>query len=576
MARRITINLSDTINTWRIKTNTLSTLIGDLDLLSSEFTNHDSDFVEAINWAFYNRRQYTAGLGISKSTSGDSSGAFTVLAGNGLTQDANGLSISSGALENAMLGSMPANTIKVRDANSAGVLSDKEVTDQQILIGNGNGFTSAALSQDVLMTNNGVVTIQPDVVTYSKMQNVVGANKVLGSSTANGIITETQVQTGMIADDAVTTVKILDDNVTYAKIQDASANSILVRDGAAAGDISAKTLTDTQILINNGAGFTAAALSGDVTMTNTGAVTIESDVVTYDKMQDASANSILVRDGATVGDISAKVLTDTQILINNGAGFTAATLSGDVTMTNAGVITVDPSIVGTVRLGGTAPTSPSNGHAWFDDVTTGEMFVYSDSASNWIQVTGSITSFSAIGATPPTAPLNGTFWFDDSATGELFIYSDGASNWIQVTGVVANVAFSDLTSTPTTLAGYGITDAPAALTDLGITDGTSGQVLTTDGSAGFTFASASSSTTLGGVGTYAFLMRTSTAQTSYINVGSTYSGSSLTYAGVSRSAGNNIIISPRGTPSGTWRAMGHVGPAFGGFNQRATSFVRIS
>ena len=83
-------------------------------------------------------------------------------------------------------------------------------------------------------------------------------------------------------------------------------------------------------------------------------------------------------------------------------------------------------------------------------------------------------------------------------------------------------------------------------------------------------------TTLGAVGTYAFLMRTSTAQGSTISVGSSYSGSSLTYAGVSRSAGNNIIISPSGTPSGTWRAMGHVGGAFSGFNQRATSFVRIS
>jgi len=239
-------------------------------------------------------------------------------------------------------------------------------------------------------------------------------------------------------------------------------------------------------------------------------------------------------------------------------------------------IQVTGSITSFSAISGTPPAAPLDGTFWFDDVTDGELFIYSDSASNWIQVTGSITSFSTIGAAPPAAPLNGTFWFDDSATGELFIYSNDASNWIQVTGVVANVAFSDLTSTPTTIAGYGITDAPAALTDLGITDGTSGQVLTTDGSGGFTFASASSSTTLGGVGTYAFLMRTSTAQGSYISVGSTYSGSSLTYAGVSRSAGNNIVISPSGSPGGTWQAMGHVGSAFSGFNQRATLFVRIS
>ena len=56
---------------------------------------------------------------------------------------------------------------------------------------------------------------------------------------------------------------------------------------------------------------------------------------------------------------------------------------------------------------------------------------------------------------------------------------------------ITSVAFSDLTGTPTTLAGYGITDSPTDLTDLGITDGTSGQVLTTDGSGNFTFTSVS-------------------------------------------------------------------------------------
>ena len=107
--------------------------------------------------------------------------------------------------------------------------------------------------------------------------------------------------------------------------------------------------------------------------------------------------------------------------------------------------------------------------------------------------------------------------------------------------------------------------------------GTAGQVLQSDGTdISYVDTSSLSSTTLGGVGTYAFLARTATGQSDYISVGSTYSGSSLTYAGVSRSGGNNMIIAPSGTPSGTWRAMGNVGSAFTGFNQRATSFVRIS
>ena len=107
--------------------------------------------------------------------------------------------------------------------------------------------------------------------------------------------------------------------------------------------------------------------------------------------------------------------------------------------------------------------------------------------------------------------------------------------------------------------------------------GTAGQVLQSDGTdISYVDTSGLSSTTLNGVGTYAFLARTAAGQNDYINVGSTYAGSALTYAGVSRSGGNNIAISPSGTPSGTWQAMGNVGAAFGGYNQRATLFVRIS
>jgi len=54
-----------------------------------------------------------------------------------------------------------------------------------------------------------------------------------------------------------------------------------------------------------------------------------------------------------------------------------------------------------------------------------------------------------------------------------------------------NGDFDSLSNTPTTLSGYGITDAPADLTDLGISDGTDGQVLTTDGLGNFTFATLS-------------------------------------------------------------------------------------
>jgi hypothetical protein len=75
-------------------------------------------------------------------------------------------SVSSGAVSikdqgvaNAELANMAANTVKVRDANSSGVPSDKAVGNGEILIGDGTGFTAAAPSGDVSMTNAGAVTV---------------------------------------------------------------------------------------------------------------------------------------------------------------------------------------------------------------------------------------------------------------------------------------------------------------------------------------------------------------------------------------------------------------------------------
>ena len=67
----------------------------------------------------------------------------------------------------------------------------------------------------------------------------------------------------------------------FAKMQDAPANSsgtggtvVVGNDKDAGATLSAFEVDDTQILIGNADGFTAAALSGDVTMTNAGVVTL--------------------------------------------------------------------------------------------------------------------------------------------------------------------------------------------------------------------------------------------------------------------------------------------------------------
>lgn len=107
---------------------------------------------------------------------------------------------------------------------------------------------------------------------------------------------------------------------------------------------------------------------------------------------------------------------------------------------------------------------------------------------------GSGIALTDLSVTQNTASGAGTLTYNNITGGFDYTPPDLSS-------FLTTVAFSDLTGTPTTLAGYGITDAfdgdytnltnaptiPTALTDLGITDGTSGQVLSTDGSGNFSF-----------------------------------------------------------------------------------------
>ena len=84
-------------------------------------------------------------------------------------------------------------------------------------------------------------------------------------------------------------------SVPLGTIADQAANTVIVRDANSSGDLSAKAVTNQQILIGNGTGFTAAALGGDVTMANNGTVTIANtavetamiadDNVTHDKLE---------------------------------------------------------------------------------------------------------------------------------------------------------------------------------------------------------------------------------------------------------------------------------------------------
>ncbi len=133
------------------------------------------------------------------------------------------------------------------------------------------------------------------------------------------------------------------DQVTAANL-DALVDSATFAAGAVDDSTTALDSSSPQKIIvkNGGIGTTQLATSSSTT---TG--------VTFEKMQHVAANTVLVNDTNAEGDISAKAVADTQILIGDGTGFTAAALSGDATMTNAGVVDISDD----VALGGNPTTT---------------------------------------------------------------------------------------------------------------------------------------------------------------------------------------------------------------------------
>jgi hypothetical protein len=140
-----------------------------------------------------------------------------------------------------------------------------------------------------------------------------------------------------------------------------------------------------------------------------------------------------------------------------------------------GAITVNPD-----GDGFTFPTTDGSANQVLQTDGSGNLSFASISAASGSGIALTDLSVGAEG----TASGDGSIAYNNS-TG-VFTYTPP-----DLSSYITSVAFSDLTGTPTTLAGYGITDSPTDLTDLGISDGTSGQVLTTDGSGNFTFTSVS-------------------------------------------------------------------------------------
>ena len=131
-----------------------------------------------------------------------------------------------------------------------------------------------------------------------------------------------------------TVMTIDDDVVTFAKMQNITTDRLMGRDTAGSGDAE-------EISVGGGIEFTGSggiqrsALTGDVTATaGSDATTIANDAVTYAKMQNASANVVLTRAAGSSGDIGETALAASELLGRGNSGDVAPiTLGTNLSMT---------------------------------------------------------------------------------------------------------------------------------------------------------------------------------------------------------------------------------------------------
>lgn len=224
-------------------------------------------------------------------------------------------------------------------------------------------------------------------ITFSNMEDAIFGN-VSGDATiaAGGALTiaAQAVENSMLADDAVgadelaanavVEASIVDNAVTLAKMAGITRGSIILGDSAGDPSLLAKG-SAAQFLQSDGTDPSYVSISGDATVAAGGALTIGTGVVEHamlaadcidgDNIQDDVVNSEHIALGAldaehyASGSIQTGHLADNQVSLAKMAGLASAkfilgdsngdpaavTMSGDATLSNAGVLTIASAAV---------------------------------------------------------------------------------------------------------------------------------------------------------------------------------------------------------------------------------------
>ena len=138
----------------------------------------------------------------------------------------------------------------------------------------------------------------------------------------------------------------------------ATWKKVLLEGASSIGDLSDVTLTsaaDAQILVHDGTDFDNVDVSGDVTITNAGAVTIANDAVITAKILDANVTLAKLAADSVDGTKIADDAVDSEHIADD-AVLTAAILNGNVTLAKIANIG-DATVLGNASGSAAAPSA---------------------------------------------------------------------------------------------------------------------------------------------------------------------------------------------------------------------------
>ena len=259
-------------------------------------------------------------------------------------------------LNNNVTGSPTENAgIEVERGTSANVLvrwnetSDKwETTNDGTTYGNIVTSADSGTVTSTMIADGTIVDTDVNAsaaIAHSKLANATAGQILLGTTTT-GVVTATTISGDVtITGAGVTAIgsgKVTSSMIVDGTIVDGDIN-------ASAGIALSKLATSTagNIIVYNSAGVpTAVAETGDVTISDTGVTAIGSGKVTSTMILDGTIVNGDINTSAAIALSKLASGTSAQVIVADGSGVpTYVTLSGDVTISNTGVATIQANSV---------------------------------------------------------------------------------------------------------------------------------------------------------------------------------------------------------------------------------------